>query len=1172
MRLTTLTLNRYGNFDTERITFDPTPGVLNLLLAPNGGGKSVLRAAFCDLLFGIGGQTPMGFRYGYPGMRIDAEAVGPGNEKFGFGRRKGQGNTLVSNEDAPLDPAILARLLGRTDRARLERLFALDTERLRQGEADLLASDGELGPALVSGAGGVHDLRALRKHLEETRDTLAPIRRSAQRPFYAALDRFLEARKRAQSSLLRPEQWQKQQHDLDAAEQRQIEQNCVAEAESAEIARLERVRRVIPWLAAHDAAAAWLDAHPEAPVLDLALAPRLAEARSAIVIAEQRAMRERETAAHLVEQIAQIVVDDRLLGEAGEVGRMVEAAGAARKAMADLPTVAVQAEALGAVVAARLRELGSALPAERAADAIPQRALANRVRRLIQAFAARQEAARSAPSQTADLQRERDAVLAQQVALLAPGDLSDLEALVREISADGDPARRMRAAIALRADAAENLAAALARVPGWTPGDAALVALAPLLPDTYERHATEVAEKRTEAAARLDVLQSARQARDEARDRLAAISKSASLLDDSALGQARERRDKGWQLIYRRAFTADPPALHDEQTFAGLLPLPLAYERAVTSADLIADRRIREAELIERAQAAQSALQDAAARVHDAELRSGHAGQAQDAVERTWQQICGVLPLGNSPSIREVHAFLAARDRVIDARQAHLAAAAAETALETSHADWIARLAAMLAPQSEPSLAALLAVADKRLKQAQQAGRVRAALEAKREATEKSLAEAHARQRQADSALAEWRDDWARAMRELGRVPNEDPLVTDDVLQVYVELDKAQKELGSLGQRISGMQRDNARFAEEAAALARRAAPDLDATDPFLLATALRHRVQQAGELAKQRDLLQEQLLDARKSASLAERQLVDRQTELRAILVLVGAETVEAATSRLDLADERADNAASLAEAEAKLREAGDLRPLRDLRDEVAAVPIEEIPGRVERAAERRKAAQAAAQEAAATASALGQQMKQAVAETGAADAAADQQSAIATIGRVLEEALVHHLAAEMLDRGLAAVEQQGQPMLLRRIGALFTRLTGGAYLRVLTELGDDNLTRLILLQRDFAEERQSVRELSEGTRDQLYLALRLAAIEEHAAVAPPLPFIGDDILQTFDDNRALAAMQVLREVSQSVQVILLTHHRHVLDLAARLPSGSVHVCRISSAALETT
>ena len=77
MRLTALHLANYGSFQSERITFSARPGTLNLLMAPNGGGKSVLRSAFCDLLFGIGGQSPMGFRYGYPGM-FAAYNAGPG--------------------------------------------------------------------------------------------------------------------------------------------------------------------------------------------------------------------------------------------------------------------------------------------------------------------------------------------------------------------------------------------------------------------------------------------------------------------------------------------------------------------------------------------------------------------------------------------------------------------------------------------------------------------------------------------------------------------------------------------------------------------------------------------------------------------------------------------------------------------------------------------------------------------------------------------------------------------------------------------------------------------------------------------------------------------------------------------------------------------------------------
>ena len=53
----------------------------------------------------------------------------------------------------------------------------------------------------------------------------------------------------------------------------------------------------------------------------------------------------------------------------------------------------------------------------------------------------------------------------------------------------------------------------------------------------------------------------------------------------------------------------------------------------------------------------------------------------------------------------------------------------------------------------------------------------------------------------------------------------------------------------------------------------------------------------------------------------------------------------------------------------------------------------------------------------------------------------------------------------------------------------------------------------------------------------------------------APALPFIADDILQTFDDTRARAALEALVGLSRHVQVIVLTHHPHLLALARGLP-----------------
>ena len=73
----------------------------------------------------------------------------------------------------------------------------------------------------------------------------------------------------------------------------------------------------------------------------------------------------------------------------------------------------------------------------------------------------------------------------------------------------------------------------------------------------------------------------------------------------------------------------------------------------------------------------------------------------------------------------------------------------------------------------------------------------------------------------------------------------------------------------------------------------------------------------------------------------------------------------------------------------------------------------------------------------------------------------------------------------------------------------------------------------------------------MSVGSRDQLYLALRLATLEQHLSKGEPMPFVVDDILIGFDDNRTRVCLEVLVELAASTQVLLFTHHRRVLELA---------------------
>jgi uncharacterized protein YhaN len=73
----------------------------------------------------------------------------------------------------------------------------------------------------------------------------------------------------------------------------------------------------------------------------------------------------------------------------------------------------------------------------------------------------------------------------------------------------------------------------------------------------------------------------------------------------------------------------------------------------------------------------------------------------------------------------------------------------------------------------------------------------------------------------------------------------------------------------------------------------------------------------------------------------------------------------------------------------------------------------------------------------------------------------------------------------------------------------------------------------------------------MSDGTQDQLYLALRLSSLEKFIDGGESLPLLVDDALVNFDNDRAKAALKVLGDLGVTTQVILFTHHQHMIDLA---------------------
>lgn len=248
MRLTSLSVENYGNFEARQLSLDPSPGHINLVVAPNEGGKTVLRRAFRDLLFGIPSRSPMAFRFGYTGMRLIATGVDDTGACFVFGRRRGIANTLIDGDGNSLSPATLRGLIGEGDAGLFERLFALDSQLLRSGAEAMLASGGALGEALFAAGSGIAGLRRMREDFDTLRSELAPERRTRSRPFYSALEQFGEAVSDLRAANIRPRDWEEMSAKLVFIKERRASLIERQGRIRAEIQLLERIKRVRPWL------------------------------------------------------------------------------------------------------------------------------------------------------------------------------------------------------------------------------------------------------------------------------------------------------------------------------------------------------------------------------------------------------------------------------------------------------------------------------------------------------------------------------------------------------------------------------------------------------------------------------------------------------------------------------------------------------------------------------------------------------------------------------------------------------------------------------------------------------------------------------------------------------------------------------------------------------------
>jgi uncharacterized protein YhaN len=245
-----------------------------------------------------------------------------------------------------------------------------------------------------------------------------------------------------------------------------------------------------------------------------------------------------------------------------------------------------------------------------------------------------------------------------------------------------------------------------------------------------------------------------------------------------------------------------------------------------------------------------------------------------------------------------------------------------------------------------------------------------------------------------------------------------------------------------------------------------------------------------------------------------------------------------------------RADCERDLREVEDHLLNLAAPAPLEDLLTEAAQVEAAELEARLAQAAEEESDLERDREQLTERIASQQAALRQMDGGDRAAEAEEQMQSLLARVRTDAEEYIRLRLASVLLKRAIERYREKNQGPVLQRASSTFAALTLGSFSGLRADYDDRGNPVLVGVRPD-GRTTLNVAALSEGTRDQLYLALRVASLEHYLDTNPPLPFIVDDILVQFDDARAAAALQVLSDVSDHTQVVFFTHHEHLIDVA---------------------
>lgn len=1155
MRLRRLELTRYGLFTDHVIDLgerrDGEPD-LHIVYGPNEAGKSTTISAFLDLLFGIGMQSRYNFLHPYPSMRIGA-TLELANGEQQFVRIKRPQRSLLGQDNQPLSEALIQGELGNLDRAAYRAMFCLDDETLESGGDDILQSKGDVGRLLFAATAGLSDLSRVLEQVRQEADGFYRFhaRSGELATLKAELANLKETREKIDTLASDYARLVGARDTAARLYEESLQQIGATERDAAAIGRKLSALPRISELNDLRAQADELSGLPEAPLAWPTELPELEQAETVLAVSLDGAHTAVDQA---LGRLTDVVRDDAAENLSGELAWLEQMSARTLTAELDLPNCRRKCDAADAQIATILRRLDRDGEVEPGRLIIKARPLAN-LKGLISAkpkidadvHAANTEYQRATQQLSAAQQELQLAGEGRASAAGTPAEISALMAAL-EVARASDPRMALRRATDVVTGASEKLQQRLAALRPWH-GAAAVLAELPVV-DTDRLDGWKAALDRLDGdILRLDAeieRHVAEQVRLQAE--LKAIQSLVGVVSDEEALRVRADREVAWAehrgtLDLATADAFDAVMRRDDQVSAARLGHQTDVARLHATASSLAvvqaelGRAQQQKQTAERKRTEEQAQLGAAARA-----MSGH--------------------FSGNVTVSEVKAWLQHRAEALDAWEVLHEAEAAKLRLDADATANRARLlSALHVVRIVPAAAADW---DMLLSAAQEAVELERQLKARRDAVSDRIRDSEARRLALHAARTSekiWLTEWAEAcaacwLGEGETLPTANEMV--EILGILGELAPLVQSREDLIERIANMERDQAEFAARIAQLS----DELAISDPALSsserAKLVERRIRDSGRLRAEHEKAQSELAKAEtRRSDLIEKHRI-HQNRKEVMTALFGVATLREVDEKLRQLQRRASLLDDLRKCESDLLSTLGSATIEEVRTLLAGVENGELEQEMATLKARLTDLQGRARELFAEHSKAVDQVEL-VGGDGEVARLEEQRRGVAL---QIEDRAMTYLR---LRAGVAAAESalrmyrdRHRSGMMARASDAFSSISRGRYRGLSTRPEKDGEV-LIAVGAEGGSKVAS--DLSKGTRFQLYLALRAAGYHEFVTSRPAVPFIADDIMETFDDFRAEETFRLFGDMAQVGQIVYLTHHRHLCNIAKQvIPGAHVH------------